>query len=146
MNANEVVESLVALATLGNLPFDPGAGFSFELTLSKGGMMDLDIDSEAGTLLFSAPLFLVPDAERSEVFARAMRWNHLHAGAALGWDAASGFLVLSAVIPLPLLDEEGFLSALDAFATQAMDLRAGPPDLDEHAVQDDGEVFPWAKA
>lgn len=146
MKANEVIEALAALATLGNLPFDPGAGLSFELTLPEGGAMDLEIDPEGGSLLFSASLFAVPEDDRSEVLERAMRWNHLHAGMAFGWDATSGFLVLSALVPLPLLDEEGFLSVLDAFATRATALRAGLPAPEGSASHAGGEVFPLAKA
>lgn len=140
MNAHEVVEALTTIAELGNFPLEPGEGFAFSLVLSDGTEVGLEIDSAGDVLFLSAGLFGVAEEKKAGVFDWAMRLNHLNsgtAGATLGWDANSCFLVLSAMIPLPLLDEAGFLSALDAFAEKATDLKVGPPDLNDKSVADE---------
>ena len=148
MKAHEVVEALVTIAELGNFALEPGEGFAFSLILSNGTEVGLEIDPTVDVLLLSAGLFGVAEEKKTGVFDWAMRLNHLNsgtAGATLGWDANSGFLVLSALIPLPLLDEAGFLSALNAFAEKARDLRAGPPDFNDQSLADERD-FPLVRA
>jgi hypothetical protein len=148
MNAHEVVDSLIAIAELGNFAFEPGEGFAFSLILSDGTEVGLEIVPSVDVLLLSAGLFGVAEEKKAGVFDWAMRLNYLNsgtAGATLGWDSISGFLVLSASIPLPLLDEGGFLSALDAFAEKARDLRAGSPDFNDKSLADERD-FPIVRA
>ena len=148
MNAHEVIEALVAIAELGNFAFEPGEGFAFSLILSDGTEVGLEIDPTVDALLLSAGLFGVAVEKKAGVFDWAMRLNHLNsgtAGATLGWDSNSGFIVLSALIPLPLLDEAGFLSALEAFAEKARDLRAGSTDFDDQSPVDERD-FPLVRA
>jgi hypothetical protein len=131
MRAEDIVEILATIADIGNIPFEPGEGWSFSLGLSDGSEVELEIDSEEGSLLLSAALFAVPGDKRAAVLSRAMELNHLNqgtAGATLGWNPADDFLVLSALVPLTLLDTPGFMSALNAFCNQAMAFRAGLPD------------------
>ena len=148
MNAHELTEVLAAIAELGKFPFEPGEGFGFSLMLSNGIEVLLEIDPTVDALLLSAALFQVPEEKKVDIFDWAMRMNHLNsgtAGATLGWDSNSRFLVLSAILPLQLLDEAGFLSALDAFAAKARDLGVAPPDLSDKSILDEGD-FPFIKA
>jgi hypothetical protein len=148
MNAHEVVDSLIAIAELGNFAFEPGEGFAFLLILSDGTEVGLEIVPSVDVLLLSAGLFGVAEEKKAGVFDWAMRLNYLNsgtAGATLGWDSNSRFLVLSAILPLQLLDEAGFLSALDAFAAKARDLGVAPPDLTDKSILDEGD-FPFIKA
>jgi hypothetical protein len=148
MNAHQVIEALVAIAELGKFPFEPGEGFGFSLVLSNGTEVGLEIDPTVDALLLSADLYQVPEEKKVDIFDWAMRMNHLNsgtAGATLGWDSNSRFLVLSAILPLQLLDEAGFLSALDAFAAKARDLGVAPPYFDDQSSVDERD-FPLVKA
>jgi hypothetical protein len=127
MIPNEVRDVLASIAQLGRLPFEAGDGGSFAITLADGDELGLEIDPEGNTLVLSAPLFALANHDREALFATAMRLNHLGlgtSGGTLGWNEQTDELVLSAVLPLALLDEVGFLAALEAFADQVMRFRA----------------------
>ena len=130
MRPEEIVEILAVVADLGHIPFEPGEGLAFSLTLTDGSDLGLEIDPDGQTLLLSSPLFSVPPADRAAVFAEAMQLNYINrstSGTALGWDPRTGYLVLSALIPLPLLDEGTLLGALNAFAELAVTMRESLP-------------------
>lgn len=130
MRPEDIVEILAVVADIGHLPFEPGEGLAFSLTLTDGSDLELEIDPHHQSLTLSSFLFSVPPADQAAVFAQAMQLNYLNrstSGATLGWDPRTGDLVLSALIPLALLDEAIFLGVLNAFAGLAVTMQESLP-------------------
>ncbi len=133
MRPDEIEHILSVIADIGDIPFEPGEARILCLGLSDGSEVVIETDPEGDSLLLSASLFSVPNQDRQAVLMRAMELNYLNqgtSGATLGWNPADGFLVISALIPLRLIDEAGFVSALNAFCNQVMAFRTGLPDLE----------------
>ena len=133
-----VIRWLDEIATLAGIPIALSDTGAVDLELASGAPLRLELDDQAQIMLLSADLFNVKEAERAALFELAMRLNlegHGTGGASLGWDAKRDMLVLSALTPTALLDEETFLGVLSGFITLVDEFRKGLPQPEDMATE-----------
>lgn len=134
---SSIIRWLGELAALADISANVGDTGAVDIELASGAPLRLELDEQAQLMLLSADLLNVKDSDRAAIFELAMRLNlegQGTGGASLGWDARRDMLVLSALTPTTLLDEQTFLGILSGFISLVDEFRNGLPQPEAMAT------------